>query len=61
MATTTRYSNLKKVDVEKGQQVNKGQVIGLVGRNKQNNQVELHFELWKNNNRQNPELWLKTR
>lgn len=57
----TVYSNLKKVDVEKGQQVNKGQVIGLVGRNKQNNQVELHFELWKNNNRQNPELWLKTR
>lgn len=55
----TVYSNLEKVSVKKGDQVGTRQKIGVVAINRKSNVSEVHFEVWKDKERQNPEEWVK--
>ncbi|NBI28468.1 M23 family metallopeptidase [Chengkuizengella marina] len=50
----TRYMHLNKILVESGQQVKKGQKIGLVGSTGRSTGPHLHYEIVKNGQRQNP-------
>lgn len=52
----TLYSNLKSVVVKKGAIVKAGDVIGKVGT--KNGKTELHFQIWQNGTKLNPEDWL---
>lgn len=54
----TMYSNLITVKVEKGQKVKLGQKLGVI-KTDEEGKTEIHFELWKGNEKQNPALWLK--
>jgi len=53
----TVYARLKKVEVATGQQVKAEDIIGKVFTNDQN-VSELQFQIWKNDNKLNPEKWL---
>lgn len=50
----TVYSNLEEVHVRRGEQVSSGQTIGQLSSSKN----ELHFELWRDKQHQNPQPWL---
>ena len=54
----TVYSNLENVTVKRGDKVKTKQNLGTVHTNKTENKTELHFELLKEQNRQNPAIWL---
>ena len=54
----TVYSNLENVTVKRGDKVKTKQNLGTVHTNKTENKTELHFELLKEQNRQNPANWL---
>lgn len=49
------YSKLTSATVQQNQDVTAGQSIGLISNDKDG---ELHFELWKNKVKLDPELWL---
>lgn len=51
----TVYSNLKTTTVTKGQQVKAGERIGTLG----STDSRLHFEIWKEKRKLNPERWLR--
>jgi septal ring factor EnvC (AmiA/AmiB activator) len=53
----TVYSKLKDVSVSQGQTVNLKQVIGSIAED-EDGATEIHFEIWFNQDKQNPELWL---
>jgi murein DD-endopeptidase MepM/ murein hydrolase activator NlpD len=53
----TVYAKLKKVLVNQGQFVNPNESIGIVNTDK-NGTSELQFQIWKNNQKLNPENWL---
>lgn len=52
------YSNLKSVNVSKGQKVSVKQSIGTVIKDPIDKTTQLHFEIYKGVNPSNPELWL---
>ena len=54
----TVYSNLEDVTVKRGDKVKTKQNIGIVHTNKTEGKTELHFELLKEQVRQNPANWL---
>ena len=54
----TVYSNLENVAVKRGDKVKTKQNLGAVHTNKTENKTELHFELLKEQNRQDPANWL---
>jgi len=54
----TVYSNLENVTVKRGDKVKTKQTIGTVHTNKTENKTELHFELLKETDRQDPAIWL---
>lgn len=54
----TVYSNLENVTVKRGDKVKTKQGIGTVHTSKTENKTELHFELLKQQVRQNPANWL---
>jgi len=54
----TAYAKLGSVNVKEGQQVDTRQVIGTVMTNDEA-ETHVHFEIWKVQEKQNPELWLK--
>ena len=54
----TVYSNLENVTVKRSDKVKTKQNIGTVHTNKNENKTELHFELLKEQSRQNPANWL---
>lgn len=54
----TVYSNLSSTDVQRGDQVKTGQVIGKAGANDEG-QGQVDFILMKESNNVNPEQWLK--
>lgn len=54
----TVYSYLESVSVSKGQSVKAGTTLGTTGINDEG-KAEVHFELWKDKSKQNPESWLK--
>jgi septal ring factor EnvC (AmiA/AmiB activator) len=53
----TLYSNLKSVVVKKGTILKTGDIIGKVGT--QGGKTELHFQIWQNDIKLNPEEWIK--
>lgn len=52
----TVYAHLSEIHVSEGQQVKEGEVIGASGEAVEG--PRLHFELWKDREKQNPEHWL---
>lgn len=50
----TMYGHLNKINVEKGENVKQGNVIGAVGTTGRSTGPHLHFEVLKNNKRENP-------
>ena len=55
----TMYSNLSTVKVKKGQKVKIGQKLGTI-KTEDDGRTEIHFELWKGGEKQNPALWIKS-
>jgi murein hydrolase activator len=54
----TVYQNLEQVLVKTGEKVTTGQAIGTAGRS-DTGAFLLHFEIWNEINKQNPQTWLK--
>lgn len=54
----TRYGHLSSIDVKAGQQVEKGQVIGVVGSTGRSTGPHLHYELLVNGKRVDPRGFL---
>lgn len=58
----TVYANLSDVFVKTGDNVKIGQPIGKIfADTEQNNRTVMHFQIWKDTQRLNPELWLRKR
>jgi septal ring factor EnvC (AmiA/AmiB activator) len=55
----TVYSNLSETNVSKGDQVRARQSIGRVSTNAVTGASELHFEVWNQKERMNPEYWIR--
>jgi len=55
----TTYSNIAKVYVKQGTSLKKGASIGTVGRDGHSGNHILHFEIWHNKSKENPEHWLR--
>ncbi len=53
----TFYCKLKSTTVRAGDKVKTGQVLGVV--DTINGETQLHFQIWKDQTPQNPELWLR--
>lgn len=53
------YANLSDIVVKTGDIVSKNQTIGKVFTGPGDNSGTLHFEIWFENSKQNPEQWLK--
>lgn len=54
----TLYAHLDTVNVKVGDKVSKGQVLGLMGNTGNAYGAHLHFEVWENNTRTNPYIFL---
>ena len=54
----TRYGHLSKIEVEGGQQISRGQMIGLVGSTGRSTGPHLHYELRVNDRPINPRFFL---
>lgn len=54
----TFYCKLKMVYVKSGDKIKRGDKIGEIDLNDTGN-AELHFQLWKGTEKQNPEKWLR--
>lgn len=57
----TQYAHMSRVAVTTGQYVERGQIIGYVGNTGDSYGAHLHFELWENGERINPEIVLPYR
>ncbi|MFN6342350.1 MAG: murein hydrolase activator EnvC family protein [Bacteroidota bacterium] len=57
----TAYAKLETVSVREGQEVNIRDIIGTVMTNQEENETEVHFEIWNMDKKENPEVWLKNR
>ncbi len=55
----TVYSNLGEVFVKKGDQVGTMENIGTVAMDRKSNVSEVHFEVWRDKARLNPEDWVR--
>lgn len=55
----TFYGNINNINVAKGDKVETGQILGNIFTNPQTNVTEMHFQLWKQRQKLNPELWLR--
>lgn len=53
----TVYAKLKDIQVTQGQEINLKQVIGTIAEGDEGT-TEIHFEIWYNQDKQNPEHWL---
>ena len=54
------YSGLKDVVVKRGQKINSKEKIGVIMTNEEDDKTELHFEIWKGYEKQDPSIWLFT-
>ncbi len=52
------YSNLSEVYVTEGQHVSVREELGIVGTNQREAKTNLHLEIWKGNDKQNPASWI---
>lgn len=55
----TRYAHLLRTQVKKGQKVDVGNVIGLLGSTGRSTGPHLHYEILKNDKKVNPEKYFK--
>ena len=55
----TRYGHLAKINVKRGQQVQKDQVIGLMGSSGRSTSTHLHYEILHNKRHINPLKFIK--
>lgn len=56
----TVYGNLSSVSVQTGQTVKQGDTLGQIASDTEDrNRTTLHFEVWKERNRQNPTDWIR--
>jgi septal ring factor EnvC (AmiA/AmiB activator) len=55
----TTYSGLTNIQVKRGSIVRANQSIGSVGKDAATNTYLLHFELWRNKQKENPRHWIK--
>jgi murein hydrolase activator len=55
----TVYTNLSSVNVKEGQNIETKQNIGTIAVDPIKKETVLHFELWKGQTIQNPEVWLR--
>lgn len=53
------YSNLTDVDIKPGDIINKGEVIGQVYHDESRSENVVHLEIYKENQKLNPEEWLR--
>ena len=53
----TLYCKMKSVAVKAGTKVKTGETLGTI--DTINGQTQLHFEVWKGKDPQNPEQWLR--
>lgn len=56
---STCYAQLSEFKVQVGQKVKRGDIIGLVGSSGYSTGPHLHYEVWKNGKRVNPEEYFK--
>lgn len=57
----TVYAHLERVEVAEDNYVDQGQIIAYVGGNGSLDGAKLHFEVWVNGQKRNPENWLVKR
>ncbi len=55
----TFYCKLKKVNIKGGDKIKIGDQIGIVDDSEDGNSI-LHFEIWKESSKQNPQEWLSS-
>lgn len=55
----TFYGNIHSLNIKKGDKVKTNQKLGLLYTDTDTGKAELHFQLWKGTNKQNPEPWLR--
>ena len=46
--------------VKRGQKINSKEKIGVIMTNEEDDKTELHFEIWKGYEKQDPSIWLFT-
>jgi murein DD-endopeptidase MepM/ murein hydrolase activator NlpD len=56
---TTTYSHLASFEVEKGQEVSRGDVIATVGSTGKSTGPHLHFEIWRDGESQDPARFIE--
>ena len=54
----TVYANLTEIHVQSGQSVEAGDPIGRIGTNPDSGETVIHFEVWQNREKTDPEIWL---
>jgi len=52
------YSNLSQIEIRVGQEISTNSPVGTIYTDQETNKTELHFEIWKGKNLQNPSYWL---
>lgn len=55
----TFYGNIDKLSVKQGDKVSTGQRLGTIYTDPDTNVSQMHFQLWQQKNKLNPELWLR--
>lgn len=55
----TLYGNIVDIHVKQNDKVETGQILGSVFTDPETNIAEMHFQIWKQRQKLNPELWLK--
>ncbi len=54
----TVYSRLRDVYVTQGQKISRGQQLGVLAADQNENQSRLHFEIWEDKSKLNPLYWI---
>ena len=55
----TVYANIENIMVNENDYIQQDTIIGQVGKSNISGNYLLHFQIWKNEDKLNPETWLK--